>query len=136
MIVVDTNVLVYAVRPGQHTDAALQAKRRDPDWVAPSFWRIEMLNVLAVSRRVDGMELATAIEAFAVAESLVEDSQVRPTSEQSLHLTNRGSISAYDAEFVFTAKRLGTKLITADRRLLKAFPDLTQSLADFGASSA
>lgn len=117
MIVVDTNVLVYAVRPGQQTDAALRAKQRDPDWLAPAFWRLEMRNVLALSMRVDGLTMETALEAFAAAEELVEDLQFESLVEDSLDLSREASISAYDAEFVLAARRLGVLLVTADRRL-------------------
>lgn len=131
MIVVDTNVLVYAVRPGQHTEAALQARRRDPEWVAPAFWRLEMRNVLAVSMRVEGMELETALEAFAAAADLVEDVAIEPAVEESLRLTQRASISAYDAEFVLVAERLEVLLVTADRRLAQRLPGRAVSLEEF-----
>lgn len=131
MIVVDTNILVYAVRPGERTEAALEAKRRDPDWLAPPFWRLELRNVLAVSMRLDRLALETALEAFAAAEELVEDVAIEPTVEDSLRIAQQGSISAYDAEFVFAAERLDLKLVTADRGLLKGFPGLAVSLTEF-----
>lgn len=134
MIVVDTNVLVYAVRPGQHTEAALQARRRDPDWVAPSFWRLEMRNVLAVSMRVEGMELETALEAFAAAADLVEDLEVEPSVEEVLRLAQRVSISAYDVEFALAAERLEVPLVTADQRLAQKLAGRAVSLAEFASS--
>ena len=81
MIVVDTNVLVYAVRPGEQTEAALAARRKDPDWLAPAFWRLEMRNVLALFMWVGGMAPATAIEADSAAEGLVEDLDLEPGVE-------------------------------------------------------
>jgi len=132
VIVVDTNVLVYAVRPGTFTDAALRAGEKDPDWVAPAFWRLEMCNVLSLAMRLEKLAPHLALEAFAMAESLVEDVRTRPSAEATLHLTRSASISAYDAEFVHVAERLGVPLITADKRLVKAFPELTVPLAEFG----
>jgi len=132
VIVVDTNVLVYAVRPGTFTEAALRAGEKDPDWVAPAFWRLEMCNVLALAMRVQQLEPGLALEAFAMAESLVEDSRTTPTAEETLRLAHSTAISAYDAEFVHVAEQLGVPLITADRRLIKAFPELTIPLAEFG----
>lgn len=133
MIVVDTNVLAYAVRPGRHTEAALRARQRDPGWVAPAFWRLEMRNVLALSMRVEGMELETALEAFSAAAELVEELEVEPSAEESLRLTQQVSISAYDAEFVLVAERLGLPLVTADRRLAQRLPGRVVSLAGFAA---
>jgi predicted nucleic acid-binding protein len=135
VIVVDTNVLVYAVRPGQQTEAALRAKRRDPDWLAPAFWRLEMRNVLALSMRVDGMTMETALEAFAAAEELVEDVELESVVEDSLDLCRQASISAYDAEFVLTAQRLGVPLLTADRRLAERAGDRAVRLDRFAPAS-
>jgi predicted nucleic acid-binding protein len=136
VIVVDTNVLVYAVQPGEQTAAVLQARRLDPDWIAPVFWRLEMFNVLAVSMRVKQLELETAIEAFAEAEALVEEVELQPSAEESLRLAQRASISAYDAEFVLTAERLDVRLVTADRRLAAACPDRAVFLTDFVTSGS
>ncbi len=131
MIVVDTNVLVYAVRPGEQTELVLAAKRKDPDWLAPAFWRLEMRNVLALSMRVAGMALATAIEAFSAAEGLVEDLDLEPGVEEALRLAQGAGISGYDAEFVFAAERLGLRLVTADRRLAERCPENAVSLSAF-----
>lgn len=131
MIVVDTTVLVYAVRPGEHTEAALQAKELDPDWVAPSFWRLEMRNVLTLSMRLDGMDLATAIAAFDAAEDLVEDLDFEPTTREVLELTQSAGISAYDAEFVLAARQFDLRLVTADRRLARSVPQVCVQLAEF-----
>ena len=135
MIVVDTNVLAYAVRPGLHTEAALRARKRDPDWVAPAFWRLEMRSVLALAMRVEGMELDTALEAFAAAAELVEDVEFEPSVEESLRLTQQASISAYDAEFALAAERLDVPLVTADRRLARKLPGRAVTLAEFASTS-
>jgi predicted nucleic acid-binding protein len=134
VIVVDTNVLVYAVRPGGHTEAALAAKRRDPDWLAPSFWRLEMRNVLALSMRLHAMELETALNAYRAAEELVEDLPLEPGAEEALVLAQEASISAYGAEFVHAALRLDLRLITADRRLARSCPEVAVSLEQFAAA--
>lgn len=131
MIVVDTNVLVYAVRPGELTEAALAAKRQEPDWLAPAFWRLEMRNVLALSMRVHGMELTTACEAYAAAEELVDDLPQELAAEGALDLCRQASISAYDAEFVLAARRLDLRLVTADRRLARSCPEVAVLLTEF-----
>jgi predicted nucleic acid-binding protein len=45
-----------------------------------------------------------------------------------LQLVSTSRCTSYDCEFVATAQQLGVPLITEDRAILAAFPDLTQSL--------
>ncbi|MGE0454025.1 MAG: type II toxin-antitoxin system VapC family toxin [Vicinamibacteria bacterium] len=122
MIVVDTNVLAYAVLPGERTAAALDLVESDPDWIAPPLWRRELRNVLATTMRARRMSLASALLAFAAAEDLVTDATIESSTEECLRLAARGGVSAWDAEFVFVAEALGLPLVSADRRLSRAFP--------------
>lgn len=131
MIVVDTNILANAVLPGDHAEAALLAARKDPAWVAPSLWRIELRNVLATAMRVRAMPLERALAAFASAEQFVADAGVEPTTEECLDIAARGGISAYDSEFVFVAERLDLVLVTADRKLARAFPARARLIEQF-----
>ena len=130
MIVVDTNVIAYAVLPGERSAAALALAEHDPDWVAPSLWRRELRNVLATLMRVRGLPLRDALAALAAAEALVSDATVEPSTEECLRLAARGRVSAWDAEFVFVAEAVGLPLVTADRRLSRAFPARVVPLAD------
>ncbi len=133
MIVVDTNLLAYAVLPGERTESALAVAVRDSDWVAPALWRWELRNVLATAMRVRKMRLSSALAAFGVAEELVTDADIGPSTEECLRLAARGGVSAYDAEFIFVAEQLGLVLVTADRKLARAFPRRTVSLEEFAA---
>lgn len=131
MIVADTNLIAYAMLPGEHTKSALRIVLRDPEWVAPTLWRHEFRNVLATAMRVGGLDLSRALGAFEAAEELVIDGQVHPTVEECLRLAARGKISAHDAQFVYLAERLDLPLVSADRRLCKAFPDRAIPLGTF-----
>ena len=51
MIVVDTNVICYALISGEKTDLALRVERQYPNRKVPPLWRHEFLNVLATSAR-------------------------------------------------------------------------------------
>jgi predicted nucleic acid-binding protein len=131
MIVVDTNVIANTVLPGAHAELARRLARKDPAWIAPALWRVELRNVLATATRVRALPLDRALEAFEVAAQFVEDAAVVPSAAESLELCARGSISAYDAEFVFVAERLDLVLVTADRKLAKAFPKRVQPIEAF-----
>lgn len=130
MIVVDTNVIAYAVLPGEHSRAAWALVERDPAWVAPPVWRRELRNVLATLMRVRHLTLKQALLAFDAAERLVSDAQVEPSTEECLRLAAAGRISAWDAEFVFAAEAIGVPLFTSDRKLARAFPDRAVPLED------
>ena len=84
MIVVDTNLVAYAVLPGERTADALTLAERDPDWVAPALWRRELRNVLATLMRVRQLPLPRALAAFAAAEQLVTDATIEPSTEECL----------------------------------------------------
>lgn len=133
MIVVDTNVLAYATLPGERTEAALQVVARDSDWVAPPLWRSEFRNLLATAMRAHGMTLRVALDAFGAAEGLVRDALTEGFTGDCLRLAADAEISAYDAEFVALAQRYELRLVTADRRLARAFPEQVVSLEDFAA---
>lgn len=130
MIVVDTNLLAYAVLPGERTADVLALAGRDAEWIAPAVWRHELRNVLATLMRARRLSLATSLAAFRAAEQLVADAAVEPSTEQCLRVAARGGVSAWDAEFVFVAEALGLPLVTADKKLARAFPGRVVSLAD------
>lgn len=130
MIVVDTNLLAYAVLPGERSAAVLALAERDSAWVAPRLWRLELRNVLATLMRVRKLPLSGALAAFAGAEELVSDATIEPSTEECLRLAARGGISAWAAEFVFVAETLDLPLVTADKRLIRAFPGRVVSLSE------
>jgi predicted nucleic acid-binding protein len=131
VIVVDTNLIVETVLPGDSHEVALEVAARDSEWVAPAFWRSELRNVLATSMRVRGLRLPDAVAAFEAADRLVTDFDLEQFTEGCLALAAKGRISGYDAEFVFVAERLGKPLVSADRKLAKAFPGRVLSPEEF-----
>jgi predicted nucleic acid-binding protein len=131
MIVVDTNLIAYAVLPGERTDAALSVLGADPAWVAPALWRSELRNALATTMRAGKLSLAGAVDAFDQADRLVTDAGLPDATEACLRLAAAGETSAYDAEFVLVAERLDLPLVTADRKLARAFPGRVISPEEF-----
>ena len=53
MIVVDTNIIAYLYLPTEYTEGAESLLIREPIWSAPSLWRSEFRNVLALYLRKD-----------------------------------------------------------------------------------
>lgn len=122
MIVVDSNVVAYLYLPGEYTARAEALLEKDADWAAPLLWRSEFRNILAgyLRRRAVSFETARALQTEA--ESLLAGAEYEVDSRLVLELVRDSDCSAYDCEFVALAMTLGVKLVTQDRKLLKAFP--------------
>lgn len=128
MIVVDTNVLAYLYLPGEHTAKAERLLDRDPDWAAPVLWRSEFRNILAGYLRRKAITFDQACSLQGEAESLLCGSEFEIDSRAVLELVRGSDCSAYDCEFVALAIRLNTKLVTEDKKLLRAFPNQAVAL--------
>jgi len=129
VIVVDSNILAYLYLPGEFTAAAETLLEREPEWAAPLLWRSEFRNILAgyVRRKMLSFEQACSLQAEA--ESLLEGFEFEVHSREVMELVRESECSAYDCEFVALADRLGAKLVTMDKKVLKAFPKRAVSLA-------
>jgi predicted nucleic acid-binding protein len=129
VIVVDTNVLAYLYLPSEHTPAAEALLQRDDDWAAPVLWRSEFRNILAGYMRRSALTYDQACLIQREAEALMTGAEFEVESTAVLDLVSRSDCSAYDCEFIALADKLGTSLVTLDRKLLKAFPKRAVSLA-------
>jgi predicted nucleic acid-binding protein len=128
MIVVDSNVLAYLYMPCEYTAAAETFLEQDPDWAAPILWRSEFRNILAgyMRRKTISFEQANSLQKEA--ESLLEGAEFEVDSRTVLELVRDSDCSAYDCEFVALALKLETKLLTMDKKLLRAFPQRAMAL--------
>lgn len=131
MIVVDTNVLAYLLIQGEHTDTARAVLVRDPDWIAPPLWRSEFRNLLMHYLRRGIMSLPDALRVVAGAEGRLGGGEHAADSATILSLALASGCTAYDSEFVALAQAVGVPLVTADRKVLAAFPTVALSPADF-----
>jgi predicted nucleic acid-binding protein len=129
MIVVDSNVLAYLYLPGEHTAAAEALLEQDPDWAAPVLWRSEFRNILAGYLRRKALTFEQANSLQREAESLLEGAEFEIDSSAVLELVRDSECSAYDCEFVALAIQLDTRLVTMDKKLLRAFPKRAVALS-------
>jgi predicted nucleic acid-binding protein len=125
VIVVDTNVVAYLFLPGEFAARAEAWLKSDRDWVAPMLWRSEFRNVLAGCLRRKQLTFEAACEIQREAQALLIGNEHEVDSRRVLELVRDSDCSAYDCEFVSVAMRLGMKLLTADSKVLKAFPRYT-----------
>lgn len=124
MLVVDTNIVAYLYLDPNHTQLLQTLLQRDQDWIAPSLWRSELRNVLALYLRKGLLSMDAAIDVMTAAETLWGSKEYQSTSAHILALVVTSGCSAYDCEFVALARDLGTHLITFDQKLMVAFPNI------------
>lgn len=129
MIVVDSNVLACLYLPGERTAEAETLLERDPDWAAPVLWRSEFRNILAGYLRRKAITFDQACSLQGEAESLLCGSEFDVDSQAVLELVRDSDCSAYDCEFIALAIKLNTKLVTEDKKLLRAFPNRAVALS-------
>ena len=131
MIVVDGNIVAYCWIRGERTEMAQRVRLSDPSWHAPVLWRSELRSALAgyVARGDMGTELSSRI--MASAESAMAGCEHLVASASVLELAASSRLSAYDCEFVALAHALGVPLVSEDRAVLKAFPDIALTMEAF-----
>ncbi|KQW65833.1 type II toxin-antitoxin system VapC family toxin [Methylibium sp. Root1272] len=129
MIVVDSNVLAYLYLPGEYTADAEALLESDPEWAAPVLWRSEFRNVLAGYMRRKTLTFDQAYAVQCEAENLLAGSEFEVESHAVLELVRDSECSAYDCEFIALATKLNTKLVTMDKKVLRAFPKRSVALS-------
>lgn len=124
--VVDTNVVAYLLLG---TEGFVRESRRFfgalEDGVAPAVWEAELANAVWMAVRQGVMPLNEGGKRLTAAARL----RIRSVSNQSLWhgaLVRgvRAGIAVYDALFVELAVREALPLVTFDRAILAAFPDV------------
>ena len=131
MIVVETNVIHYCWVRGVHTEVAQAVRQQDPDWHAPILWRSELRNVLTAYLRRESLSREYIVEILDAADQALAGNEHIIADKLVLDVVEASTLTAYDAEFVALASALSVPLVTADRAVLKAFPDLAMTMEAF-----
>ena len=131
MIIADTNIIAYLALPSPYTELAEKLLLQEPDWSVPALWRSELRNVLALYLRKSLINFDEALAIQTEMEAMFHDREYNVSSLDVLLLITQSSCSAYDCEFVALAKSFGCKLVTMDKKLAQAFPDMTILLTDW-----
>jgi predicted nucleic acid-binding protein len=108
--------------PGVRTAQAEAVFRKDAQWAAPVLWRSEFRSVLALCLWKGNLTLADALRLYADAETMFRGAEHTVEGSSVLELASASRCSAYDCEFVAVARQLGVPLVTADAKVLAAFP--------------
>ena len=130
----DTNVIACIFISGDHTEKAKLLLLYDSEWIAPFLWRSEFRNILALYIRKGYLKIDQSLQIMNEAENFMTENEYEVNSKEILELVENSNCSAYDCEFVALAKRLNLQLFTSDRKLLKEFPNTTNSISDFSSN--
>jgi predicted nucleic acid-binding protein len=128
MIVVDTNTIAYLYIASEFTPLAERLAAKDSHWAAPTLWRSEMRNVLALYLRKKLLTFDHVLAIQAQAEAHLAGNEYTLESRDVLKIASDSGFSAYDCEFIALAQILGVPLVTTDKKLLRAFPAVAVSL--------
>ena len=131
MIVVDTNIIGYFYFQSSNTDTLDRLRVREKEWAAPEIWRSEFLNVATQYFRKQLIEISDAVAAMEDAHEFIFTFEVHSEYKQILDLVKNSPCSSYDCEFVVLAENLNTRLVTYDKKLLSAFPNIAIKPEDF-----
>jgi predicted nucleic acid-binding protein len=129
MIVVDVNVVAYLYLPGPFSAAAENLLLSNSEWASPRLWRSEFRNILATYMRKNLLSLEQANTIFTSANDLLSNNEYEVSTLQVLQLAHDSGCSAYDCEYVALAHHLKLPIFTADKALLKAFPEVAVALS-------
>lgn len=132
-MVIDTMVVAYAVfdvRPFRpEVDAVLT---RVPEVLVPESFLAELTNVAWMYVKRGGTDLATAGAALDDALRYIDRRvPIDELWQDALRLAVGAGHPPYDTLFVALAEREGTRLVTYDAKLLRAFPAVAMTPADF-----
>ncbi len=124
-------LISYYTIEGEHTETAVEVRRKDPEWAAPLLWRSEFLNVLWLYVKDGQFGLDLAIEHIDLAEDLIADrsSQVAPT--EVLRRAVESGCMAYDTHYAVLAQQLDVCLVTHDEEVRTGFPETAVHPSEF-----
>ena len=131
MIVADTNIISYLLLPTSNSDIVDKLFILDHEWVAPTLWKSEFRNVLALYLRKEIITLEKALQFQESAESIMARNEFDVPSAQVLALVAKSNCSSYDCEFIALAQHLNIQLVTQDKKILGEFSSIAISVVDF-----
>ena len=131
MFVVDSNVVAYCWLNSPRTELAQAVRVQDGDWHVPVLWRSELRSMIGGYVRRSDLTLKQAGAVMQRIEAELQGNEHLVESDDVLKLLSTSDLSAYDCEFVALARALGTRLVTEDRAILRAFPRDALSMEAF-----
>ena len=125
-VVVDTNVVAYLLLGTEgFVDEAKACFKTASNPMAPAHWEAELTNVVWMAVRSGILPPEDGPVRLSLARRLGVESMPTATLCQGALLRSVTSgITVYDTLFVELAARIGCPLLTFDKAVIKAFPDI------------
>ena len=131
MIVVDANVVVAFLLDSPLAPDARAVRARDATWGTHPLCRSETLNALLQETKARKIALHDAIDAAETTAHLLTDRTDGCAPSTILTTAHSSGLTAYDASYVVLARSLGVLLVTEDKQILRACPDVARSMRQF-----
>ena len=129
MIVVDANVIVYAITVCDLTAISRSVIEHAEGVIVPRLWRHDCANALVVLSRSELISSEDATQVFSEALDAFIGREREVDPRLTLREALSSGLSVYDSEYVALARGLGCRLVTNDGRILTAVPDVALSLS-------
>ena len=130
--VVDTNVVAYYLLGTE--PFAVEARefwQATDEPVAPAHWQAELANVVWMAVRTGTLSADEGHRRLDFASRLrLRSVPIGSLWQSALTLSLDSGLSAYDTLFVALARRRRLPLVTFDKQILKAFPDVAKRPSD------
>jgi predicted nucleic acid-binding protein len=130
--VVDTNVVAYYLLGTE--PFAVEARefwQATDEPVAPAHWQAELANVVWMAVRTGTLSANEGHRRLDFASRLrLRSVPIGSLWQSALTLSLDSGLSAYDTLFVALARRRRLPLVTFDKQILKAFPDIAGRPSD------
>ena len=126
-MLIDTNVLIAAT-VNFHADHQVALRTLNSSVTspaAPELWLYEYTHVLTRQARLGHLSFGAASQAFAKARRLVVREYGRPPFATIFEISKQRMVTGQDAVFLYWAQTLNTPLVTFDKKLRNAAPELT-----------
>lgn len=131
MIVIDANILIYALIECDNSHWIPKLRAKDADWRTTGLCLHEVLNVLVTYHRRGLLTLDQCKELLGHANRFIAVAQCEVDMEEALLVAATYGSTGYDAQYVSLAQNLAAPLITEDRKLRQAVPGVGISMQEF-----
>ena len=131
MIVVHANLIGNLFIDTKDFPLTTQVFEKDPDWYAPILWQSEVRSIVTNYFRHRLLPLEKALRIMDEAHGLMAEHERFISSTLVLELVGASKCTSYDCEYVALAKEMKLTLVTFDKQVVGAFPEIAIFPQDF-----